>query len=217
MFNLKNISVSYKDTPALRNITLIIEEGEKVALIGPSGSGKTTLLRKLYELEQERTAFIHQDYALVPQLTVFHNVYAGRLDRHSTAYNLLNLIKPQKRELEGIRAVLQSLGLEEKKFQRVGALSGGQQQRVAVARAIFRGSDILLGDEPVSSIDPHQADNVINILLKATRTVILALHSVDLALQNFDRIIGIRLGKVDFDLPGSEVNDSILAELFQPC
>lgn len=217
MFHLKNVSIKYEDTKALHNISLEIDEGEKVALIGPSGAGKTTLLRTLYELKHENTAFIHQDYALVPQLSVFNNVYAGRLDRYTTVYNLLNLIKPQKKELEQINLVLKRLRLEEKKFNKVGALSGGQQQRVAVARALFRGGDVLLGDEPVSSIDPHQAGTIVRILSEATETVVLSLHSVELALQYFSRIIGLRFGKVLFDLPRKDINDSLLEKLFQPC
>lgn len=217
MFQLKNISIKYEGTPALHNISLEIDEGEKVALIGPSGAGKTTLLRTLYELRHEDTAFIHQDYALVPQLSVFHNVYAGRLDRNSTAYNLLNLIKPQKKELEQINLVLERLRLEDKKFNKVGALSGGQQQRVAVARALFRGGDVLLGDEPVSSIDPHQAGTIVGILNEATETVVLSLHSVELALQHFGRIIGLRFGKILFDLPRKDINDSLLEKLFHHC
>ena len=73
MFELDNISVSYKDTLALKDISIRINEGEKVAFIGPSGSGKTTLLYTLYELEKQHSAFVHQNYALVPQLSVFHN------------------------------------------------------------------------------------------------------------------------------------------------
>jgi len=216
MFNLENINVAYKDTPALKNISLRIREGEKVALIGPSGAGKTTLLKKFYEIEQ-RAAFIHQDYALVPQLSVFHNVYTGRLDQYSTVHNILNLIKPQKKEVEQIHSILNSLGMKEKIFERAAKLSGGQQQRVAVARAIFKGSDILLGDEPISSIDPHQAGNVLKLLKQTTPTVIVALHAIQFALQYFERIIGLSHGKVHFDLPVKKVDNPLLTELYQSC
>lgn len=217
MIQLNNISIAYKDKMVLRNITLTIREGEKIAVIGPSGAGKTTLLKKLYEIEQQRAAFIHQDYALVPQLSTFHNVYIGRLDQYNTFYNILNLIKPQKHEIEQISNVLDLLGIKNKINERVAKLSGGQQQRVAVARAVFKGGEILLGDEPVSSIDPHQADNVLNLILKTTRTVVVSLHAVQFALQFFDRIIGLRHGKVHFDLPGKKVNNSLLNELYQSC
>ncbi len=114
MIDLKNISVSYQDKVVLKDISLRVREGEKVALVGPSGAGKTTLLKKLYELEPTRSAFIHQDHALVPQLSTFHNIYSGRLEQNSTFYNILNLIKPQKQEVDGISEILESLGMKEK-------------------------------------------------------------------------------------------------------
>ena len=160
LFNLVAERVAYENTVALKNITLQINKGEKVALVGPSGAGKTTLLRTLYESVEGQPSFVHQHYSLVPQLSAFHNVFIGRLDQYSTAYNLLNLIKPQKKAVQDIVPILQQLGMEEKTFDKAGALSGGQQQRVAVARAIYRGAEILLADEPVSSVDPHQAGTV---------------------------------------------------------
>jgi phosphonate transport system ATP-binding protein len=217
MIRLDNVSVSYKDQPVLNNISLSIREGEKVALIGPSGAGKTTLLKKLYELQHPHAAFIHQDFALVPQLSAFHNVYIGRLDQNSTLYNLLNLLRPKKREVDQISGILEILGMQEKMFERVSKLSGGQQQRLAVARAIFRGSDLLLGDEPISSVDPHQSATVLKLLKRTARTVIVSLHDVEFALRFFERIIGLSRGQVHFDLPVKKVTNSLLAELYQSC
>jgi phosphonate transport system ATP-binding protein len=107
--------------------------------------------------------------------------------------------------------------MPEKTFERVSSLSGGQQQRVAVARAVYREADALIGDEPVSSIDPHQAGAVLNLLKQRSKTLILAMHDVQLALEHFDRIVGLRLGRIVFDLPGVEVNDKILTDLYRPC
>ncbi len=217
MFELEGVSVAYDGEPVLRDIHLRIEAGEKIVFIGPSGAGKTPLLRQLFGLSQEHTAFIHQDYALVPQLSAFHNVCSGRLDRNSTARNLLNLIRPQKRELEEVGPILEKLGMGEKIFEPVHVLSGGQQQRVAVARAIYRGADVLLGDEPVSSIDPHQANSVLQIIRERIATVVLSLHDVGLALELFDRIIGLRAGRIEFDVPGDQVDRDMLAGLYRPC
>ena len=181
-FDLKGLSVAYGDTPVLRNLSLQIRLGEKVVIIGPSGAGKSTLLRHLYGLQSRRAALIHQDYALVQQLSAFHNVCIGRLDLNGTLSNLLNLVRPQKKELERVVPILKSLGMGDKVFAPVSTLSGGQQQRVAVGRALYRGGDILLGDEPVSSIDPHQANAVLRLIKQSAATVVLSLHDVDLAL-----------------------------------
>ncbi len=217
LFELRDISISYGKTRALEGISLTVSPGQKVALIGPSGAGKTTLLRTLYQTLPERCAFIHQDYSLVPQLSVFHNVYAGRLDRHSTLYNLRNLVRPCKTEWKAVQQVLERLGLPEKISQKAAALSGGQQQRVAVARALYQQSPVLLADEPVAAVDPHQSGRVLETMLASVETAVIALHSVDLALQFFPRIIGLREGKVFFDLPAPKVTQTRLKDLFLPC
>lgn len=213
MYDLNGISVSYSGEPVLQDVTISIGKGEKVVIIGPSGSGKTTLLRKLYELYQDRATMVHQDYALVPQLSAFHNVYSGRLDRHPSWYNLVNLVRPRRRDVADIEPIFRDLGIENKLFARVSTLSGGQQQRVAVGRAVYRGSDVILADEPVSAIDPHQAGAVLE-LIKSTRTAVLAMHDVQLALQHFPRIVGLRDSGVFFDRPSADVDDKILTELY---
>ena len=128
LFNLVDEKVAYKTKIALQQITLKIERGEKIALIGPSGSGKTTLLYCLHEKNQsqnpnDESVFVHQDYALVPQLSVFHNVYIGRLDRNSVGTNLKNLVWPQSKVRAEIESVLKDLDLVEQINQRVGTLS----------------------------------------------------------------------------------------------
>lgn len=214
MFHLTNISVSYGPHPVLHNISLNIDEGDKVVLIGQSGAGKSTLLRKLYDLQKHQSAFIHQDYALVPQLSTFHNIYMGRLDQHSIFYNALTLIHPQKRERDAITPLLDALNLMDKQNERVSELSGGQQQRVAIARALHRNAKIILGDEPVSAIDPQQSNTVLNLLKKNTQTLILAMHDVELAMRHFDHIVGLREGHIVFHLPRPKVTDTHLAKLF---
>ena len=213
MYDLNGISVSYFGAPVLQDVTISIGEGEKVVIIGPSGSGKTTLLRKLYELYQDRATMVHQDYALVPQLSAFHNVYSGRLALNPSWYNLVNLVRPRRRDVADIEPIFRDLGIEDKLFARVSTLSGGQQPRVAVGRAVYRGSDVILADEPVSAIDPHPAGAVLE-LIKSARTAVLAMHDVQLALQHFPRIVGLRDGGVFFDRPAADVDDKILTELY---
>jgi phosphonate transport system ATP-binding protein len=151
----------------------------------------------------------------VPQLSAYHNVFIGRLDQHSTTLNLLNLIKPQEKILDEIVPILSKLGMEEKIFERVGALSGGQQQRVAVARAMYRGEDILLADEPISSVDPHQAMTVMELIMQSAETIVLSLHAVDFALKFAKRIIGMRDGEIQFDLPAERISQAMLSELYE--
>jgi phosphonate transport system ATP-binding protein len=217
LFELHNVNVSYGGHIALHDISLAIGEGETVALIGASGAGKTTLLNKLYAMQADACAFVHQHYALVPQLSVFHNIYMGQLDRRPNWYNLLNLIKPRKRVLEEVYPILDTLGLREKIFSKVGALSGGQQQRVAVGRAMYRGGRVLLADEPVSSIDALQGEAVLNLILMAGKTVVAALHSVDFAHRFFGRIIGLCGGHIRFDLPAERVSQSDIDTLYLKC
>ena len=217
MFELDRANVSYGNQVALRNVSLRIAAGERIAFIGPSGAGKTTLLRTLYEQRPQDASFVHQHYALVPQLSTFHNVYMGRLDRYSAWRNLRNLIWPRRDAKAEIIPLLDDLGLEPFTFKRVGELSGGQQQRAAIARAMYRASDVMFADEPVSSVDPHQAGAVLELIMKSQQTVILSLHAVELALQFAQRIIGLRLGSIVFDLPANQVSASHLTQLYQPC
>ena len=117
--------------------------------------------------------------------------------------------------LQEITPILYALGMEEKLFEKVGAMSGGQQQRVAVARAIYRGEDILLADEPISSVDPHQAGTVMEIIIQNTETVVVSLHAVEFALKFAQRIVGLSDGEIQFDLPTGEVTQAMLRELYR--
>ncbi len=209
LFQLENESAGYNGKTVLHGISLTIEEGERVALVGPSGAGKSTLLELLYQQQKRRTALVPQDSALVRSLSLFHNVYIGRLRHHPTWYNLLNLMHPLQREVAAVRPILATLGLEEYTFTPSGELSGGQQQRAGVARALFQGGEALLGDEPVSAVDGHQSRAVLEAINAAYETVVLAMHDVALALEYTDRLIGLREGRVIFDAPtgGMKVRD----------
>jgi phosphonate transport system ATP-binding protein len=211
---LENEDISYQGFTALKSVNLTIGSGEKVALIGKSGAGKTTLLRRLYQLEPDRCAFIHQHYSLVSQLSVFHNIYMGRLDQFNLLHNIRNLIRPSKERLSEIKPIARTLALEDELFNRVGKLSGGQQQRVGIGRAFYRGSSILMADEPVSSLDRVQQEQVMGYMTDTPKTVISTLHSIGLARQFFDRIIGLKDQTVLFDLPGSTLTDNILNDLY---
>ena len=199
MFQLTNANLGYKQSSVLRNISLEINEGERVALVGESGAGKSTLLAALQSQLQNEATLIPQDLGLVNNLSVFHNIYIGRLNTYSSVYNLLNLAWPQKREVQKIKPLVERLSLVDKLFKPTGELSGGQQQRTAICRALFQGGSAIIGDEPVSAVDNHMANIIMETLIAKFPTVVLALHDVDLAIKFSTRIIGIKDGAICFD------------------
>ena len=177
---IKNLKKKFKDTVAINNINLEIEQGKITGIIGRSGSGKSTLLRMINRLIEptegsiefndiiitdirgkalrrwrSKCAMIFQQFNLVDRLDVLTNVLIGSLGRN---YSLLNLFGYFSKE-EKINALknLDRFELAEKSLQRSGTLSGGQQQRVAIARALMQKPKILLADEPISSLDPKNS------------------------------------------------------------
>ncbi len=215
MFEFRGVSARYNGVPVLNDINLSIGRGEKVALIGKSGSGKSTLLGLLYEQQSRCSALIPQRLGLVEMLSVFHNIYMGRLDRYSTIYNIANLIFPMPRQRQGVIGILQQLDMEEKMFAPAGELSGGQQQRTAIARALYRKSEILLGDEPVSSLDERQSRQILDILFAAHDTVVVALHHVSFALEYADRVIALNNRRIALDAPTAGLCSDDLVEFYQ--
>ncbi|MFQ5850441.1 MAG: phosphonate ABC transporter ATP-binding protein [Candidatus Binatia bacterium] len=226
---------------AVKGISLEIRSGEKVALIGPSGAGKTTLFRMLnctlrptsgrlwingdetgslhgsrLRAVRRKIGTIYQQHNLVPRLKVIHNVLSGQLGRWSVVGSVSSLIRPS--DIELAYNALRKVGIEEKIFSRTDELSGGQQQRVAIARVLVQDPEVILADEPVSSVDPSLASTIVKLLIdisKSTRkTLLVNLHSIDLALSYFPRIIGIKEGDALFDLPPDEISDSLLEDLY---
>tara|TARA_B100000902_G_scaffold330787_1_gene327924 strand:- start:2537 stop:3187 length:651 start_codon:yes stop_codon:yes gene_type:complete len=215
MFQLTNANLGYKQSSVLRNISLEINEGERVALVGESGAGKSTLLAALQSQLQNEATLIPQDLGLVNNLSVFHNIYIGRLNAYSSVYNLLNLAWPQKREVQKIKPLVERLSLVDKLFKPTGELSGGQQQRTAICRALFQGGSAIIGDEPVSAVDNHMANIIMETLIAKFPTVVLALHDVDLAIKFSTRIIGIKDGAICFDQSTVDLSRQDLDFLYQ--
>lgn len=214
MFALKQARFSYNGQVALVDISLTIEAGERVSLLGRSGAGKSTLLHALREQQPAGAALIPQNTALVPGLSVFHNVYMGRLNRYSTFYNLRNLVHPSARERERMQPLLTRLGLLDKLHTPCGELSGGQQQRTAVGRALYQGAQVLLGDEPVSAVDGLQARSVLDCINEHYDTIVLAMHDVELALRCSDRIIGLKGGRLVLDAAAQTLTSADLDFLY---
>ena len=215
LFKLANENLGYDGDIVLHNVSVSIAEGERIALIGESGAGKSTLLTLLQTRLKRQAALIPQDPGLVRSLTVFHNIYMGRLHLNPTWYNLLNLAWPRSKEIASIRPLAAGVGMEKKLFERAGALSGGQQQRTAVCRALFQGGELVLGDEPVSAVDSHQARHVLDALVEAFPTIVLAMHDVELALSYSSRIIGIKQGLIALDEPSAGLQTADLDFLYK--
>ena len=226
---------------ALDGISFAVDRGERVALIGPSGAGKTTLFRLLnctlrpssgsIWINGEDVAALHgkrlrharsligtvyQQHNLVTRLRVVHNVLSGRLGRWSTLRSLASLMKPS--DIEAASNALSQVGIADKMFERTDELSGGQQQRVAIARVLVQDPEVILADEPVSSVDPTLASSIVRLLVDISRntrkTLVVSLHSVDLALAYFPRVIGIKNGIAAFDVAPDKISDSMLEDLY---
>jgi phosphonate transport system ATP-binding protein len=214
LIELRKATAGYAGRAVLHDIDLTIKPGERVAVMGRSGAGKTTLLNLLHERLADRVALIPQAAALVKTLSVFHNVYMGRLDRHPTWYNLRTLVWPTRRDVAEIERVLDVVGLADKLFAPAGALSGGQQQRTSVARALYNGRPIVIGDEPVSALDRVQATDILRSLCARHDTAIVALHDIPLALTHTDRIVVIDDGRIVLDAPAGTLSATDLVPYY---
>ncbi|MEH6473803.1 MAG: ATP-binding cassette domain-containing protein [Halopseudomonas sp.] len=215
LFELTDQSLGYGEQTVLQNLNLSINAGEKVALIGESGSGKSTLLKRFYNQQSNTCSMVPQQLGLVPILSVFHNIYIGQLQQHNTLYNLINLVSPRLQPRQQIEALAAQLGLEPQLWRSVDQLSGGQQQRTALARALYRDCPTFIGDEPVSSVDEFQSDSLLQLINQQHDTVIVALHDRELALQHYQRIIGLKQGRIVLDAPTAELCSDQLAFIYQ--
>ncbi|ASJ96463.1 ATP-binding cassette domain-containing protein [Shewanella marisflavi] len=214
MLNIESLSLSYQDTQVIRDLDLSVKRGEALAIVGPSGAGKSTLLTYLYQQLKQDAALCSQSQGLVDALSVFHNVYMGALARHWFGYNLLNLVWPMATPCQEVQQLCRDLYLEVPIETAVSSLSGGQRQRVALARALYQQQAVFIGDESFSALDPMMAQRLLNLVKARHETVIMVLHDSDLALQNFDRIIGLSEGKLVLDQPTSQLDSQQLARFF---
>lgn len=242
MIEFKNVTKIYDNgVVGLKDINLTIEQGEFVCVIGLSGAGKSTLLRCINrlndisegeilinqqsltkansrELRQMRRniGMIFQQFNLVKKNTVQKNVLTGRLGYYNNFQTLFGLFSQE--DYQRVDEALERVNLSDKLKVRSDDLSGGQQQRVSIARTIVQEAEIILADEPVSALDPITSQTVMGDFKRLNqdlnRTVIINIHSVELARQYADRIIGMRAGEIVFDGPAIYATNEKLNEIY---
>lgn len=239
--SIHNLTKTFGEKTAVNNVTFDIQGPSLVGIIGRSGAGKSTLLRMINRLTdasngqinfndqdvlklkgadarawQAKCAMIFQQFNLVPRLDVVSNVVFGKLNERGLITTLFNLF-PES-DLERAIQILERLGIEEHAIKRAEALSGGQQQRVAIARALMQDPDLILADEPIASLDPMNAQIVMQTLRdiheQDSRTVICNLHTLDTARRYCDRVIGMRDGHVVFDGLPSELSEATARDIY---
>ncbi|QIZ75973.1 ATP-binding cassette domain-containing protein [Ferrimonas lipolytica] len=215
---LHQVSVTRGQQTILKEVSLRIPEGQAVAIIGPSGAGKSTLLEQLRLHHAEQVSWCPQAPGLVPMLNLYNNVYMGRLHQRTTLANIANLICPKRQDVEEIAVLATSLGLlngdPKRLYQSAERFSGGEQQRISLARALYQQRSIFIGDEPVSAIDELHAITVLQQIKAAHRTMVVALHDVELALGCCERIIALNNGRIVLDQLSSEISRNQLLALY---
>ncbi len=215
---------------AVDGVSTEVAQGEVVVVIGPSGSGKSTFLRCINGLEAFTEGHIIIDGVdLADKKTNINKVRAEvgmvfqqfNLFPHKTVVENLTLAQRKVRKRshkeaeEKAYALLKKVGIHDKAGEYPSRLSGGQQQRTAICRALLQGGEAVLGDEPVSAADNHQARAIMDALCERFNTVILAMHDVELALQYTDRIIGIKASKIALDCPTDGLTTADIDFLYQ--
>ncbi|AFY40173.1 Phosphonate-transporting ATPase [[Leptolyngbya] sp. PCC 7376] len=241
VFSGQKISLYLGDSIVLDNLNFEILAGEKVGLIGSSGAGKSSFLSllngqwqstdgnlniwgdsfaklqgKRRRRVQRKIGTIYQQLNLVESLAVVHNVNAGNLGRWSFLKAAVSLFFPL--EQQRVHWALEQVGIPEKMFAKTSELSGGQKQRVALARVLIQDPEIILADEPISSLDPQLSRDMMDLLVdlcdRHGKTLVVSLHSLDFAKSHCDRLIGLKQGKILFDLPADAVTDAQLDHLY---
>ncbi|AKL94213.1 phosphonate ABC transporter, ATP-binding protein PhnC [Clostridium aceticum] len=241
---IKDLKKHYnkKETFALDHVNLHIDQGEFISILGLSGSGKSTFIRclnrlidptegEIYFEGQEITklrgealrlyrrnlAMIFQHYNLIPRMKVLTNVLVGRFGYLSPLQILLKQFP--KEDVEKANEALQKVGLLSFAERPIKTLSGGQQQRVGIARALIQQPKIILGDEPVSSLDPVTAKEIMLLLKEINEnrkiTMMINLHSVELAKTFSTRIIGLNNGSIVFDGPPSALDEVEINRIYR--
>jgi phosphonate transport system ATP-binding protein len=239
---IRNLRKEYRvGEPVLRDVSLTLDGRGLTAIIGPSGTGKSTLVRCINRLVEPTAGEIHfrgqdlvrlsgrelriarrrigmifQEYNLVERLSVIENVLCGRLGYVPVWRAWLRKFAPI--DIERAFELLDAVGLGGFATQRADQLSGGQRQRVGIARALMQEPDLLLADEPTSSLDPKTSVEIMELIARRAGAsdipAIVNIHNVELARRFADRIIGMSKGEIVFDGPPGKLEDSQLLAIY---
>ena len=227
-------------SPALNGLDLTVPAGEALAVVGPSGAGKSTLLNLLdgrltgwqggalvlgrplspdtapARAERAQTGFIFQEYALVERASVRQNVLNGRLGHVGVIASLFGRFGDA--DHQAVDRALDDVGIPELANKRVDRLSGGQRQRVAITRCLAQEPRLILADDPVSSLDPHNAEMMLELLSGAARgrgaTLIFSSHQPELAARHADRILALKAGRIALDCAAGALNEAKLQSIY---
>jgi phosphonate transport system ATP-binding protein len=239
--HLRGLTRRFGTVIAVDGIDLDVPAGQMLGVIGRSGAGKSTLLRMINRLTEPstgtirfgdsdvtsltgkalrewraRAAMIFQQFNLVPRLDVLTNVLIGRLSHRAVLPSLLGLFSADERA--AAVTLLERFGLAEVALQRAGTLSGGQQQRVAICRALLQEPLMVLADEPIASLDPHNARLVMDALRTVNRqdglTVLACLHHLDAARAWCDRVIALQSGRIVFDGTPAQLSPAKVFDIY---
>ena len=242
MLKIEKLYKTYdSNTFALQDVSIVVDPGEFVVVLGKSGSGKSTLLRCINRLVEptsgkifiddkeitgasqshlrqlrKKIGMVFQQYNLVERFSVQTNVLVGKLASISNTASLLNLFP--KTDVDKSRQILNRLGLTGKELQRADKLSGGQQQRVGLARVLMQSPQLILADEPVSSLDPATSIQIMDLLAEFNKkdgvAVICNLHLPSLAKEYGSRIIVLSQGRIVYDGPPTQLSESKLSSFY---
>lgn len=238
-YRVNNVTKVYGDRIILDRVNFDIETGQRVAIMGPSGVGKTTLIKILSARDfpdsgevylagkptheftsrselSSKIGVIHQQYDLVPNLSVLQNVLAGSLGRWNFVTSLVSLFRPN--ELENAMQAIDQVGLNGYESQKTLYLSGGEQQRTAIARLLVQDPEIILADEPIAALDPRLASQIMDVIVGTVeaknKTLIASMHSVEATKKSFHRVLGIKEAQIYFDVQSEVLDDGIVSDLF---
>jgi len=244
MLVIENLTKVYDSgDEAISKVSFEVKDNKIISIIGPSGAGKSTLIRcinRLVEPSSGRIRFngteitslsksklrefrkdvgmVFQEYSLIERLTVMENVISGRLG-YLSKYQALRRKYPES-DVRFARETLDRVGLDPAKYEdkRVDELSGGERQRVGIARSVVQEPDLILADEPTSSLDPETSNEVMKLLTDIARQddipVIINIHEVPLAEEHSDRILGLRSGSLVFDGPPTDLTESATDQIY---